>query len=109
MLHLYDPFIRDKVLCWYTGATKLVKTILDSVFWVRKWTGSGRTFALRGLTAAGVGGAGTQRTVRAPEGTQGLRQTSGTFLKPAGELRRSSQNTCTSVQGPFLHRTDMDP
>lgn len=40
--------MKNEGLYWYTGVTNLVKVILDSVSWARKWTGGerGRTFAL---------------------------------------------------------------
>lgn len=41
-----DSFMREEGPYWYTGVTNLVKVILDSVSWARKWTGRGRTFAL---------------------------------------------------------------
>lgn len=47
------------------------------------------------------------RTVKVSEGTQGLHQTSRTFLKPATGLRGSLPDTYTSVQGLFLRKTGM--
>ena len=58
-----DSFMREEGLYWYTGVTSLVKVILDSVSWARKWIRERKDLCSECLAAADLGRAGSQRAV----------------------------------------------